>query len=61
MHMPGIHAKSCNQVIEFVRAVHCGKAACAERASSMSRLYMKVRIMHALKVSNTMNDSCAGV
>ena len=59
MHMQGIHIELCNQVVEFVQAVHCGQAACAERASSMTRLYMKVRIKHALKVSNTMNESCA--
>ena len=25
----------------------------------MARLYMKVRIMHALKVSNSVNENCA--
>ena len=59
VHVQGIHVKLCNQVVKFVQTVHCGQTACAERASSMTRLYMQVRIKHALKVSNTMNESCA--
>ena len=44
MHMQGIHVKLCNQIVEFVQAVHCCQAAFAERASCIARLNMKVRI-----------------
>ena len=56
--MQGIHVNLCNEIVEFVQAVHCGQAACAVRACSIARLYMKVRIMHAMRVSNTRNESC---
>ena len=57
MHMQGLFVKLCNQASDLILTVHCEEPACAERALSMPRLFMKVRVMHALKVSNIAHQS----
>ena len=51
--MNGVIDKLCKHAELLSERAHCGRDQCVARTLLMTKLYMKVRIMHTLKVSNT--------
>ena len=56
MHMNGVIDKLCKHAELLSERAHCGRDQCVARTLLMTKLYMKVRIMHTLKVSNTVTE-----
>ena len=62
MHMHGVLARLCQHAEVLAKDLHCDDEVCASKVKSMTYLYMKVRLMHALKVSNVVTErNVAGV
>ena len=56
IHMSFVLNRLCKSAEEYCKFLSCKQEKCSVRIRSMVKLYMKVRIHHALKMSN-MNNS----
>jgi hypothetical protein len=55
IHMPFIVNRLCNSSEEILQMVSCEH--CQDKARAMARLFMRVRVFHALKVNNLENSA----
>ena len=56
IHMSFVLNRLCKSAEEYCKFLSCKQEKCSVRIRSMVKLYMKVRIHHAVKMSN-MNNS----
>ena len=55
VHMPFLLTRLCKSADEYCQFLICTEIKCKLRVQNMVKLYMKVRIFHALKLSNAYN------
>ena len=60
-HMPSILERLCKCAYKYCSFLGCQANECSLRLKHMVKLYMKVRIFHALKKSNTQNVEAKGL
>ena len=55
IHMPFVLTRLCKSAEEYCNFLTCNKLQCMMRIKGMVCLYMKIRVIHALKRSNAQN------
>ena len=60
-HMPSVLDRLCKYADKYCSFLDCQANECLMRLKGMVKLYMKVRIVHALKKSNTQNVETKGL
>ena len=60
-HMPSVLGRLCKCADKYCSFLDCQANECLMRLKGMVKLYMKVRIFHALKKSNTQNVETKGL
>ena len=55
VHMPFLLTRLCKSAEEYCQFLTCTEIKCKLRVKNMVKLYIKVRIFHALKRSNAYN------
>ena len=60
-HMPSVLERLCKCADKYCSFLGCQANECSLRLKHMVKLYMKVRIFHALKKSNTQNVEAKGL
>ena len=61
IYMPCILTRLCKSTEEYCQCVTCENLQCSIRLKNMTKLYMKVRIFHALKQINAKNCEEKGI